>query len=138
MTALVTLARDAIEWREPAVPEAVRVLRAAAAKQLREWQVDESTAGDAAVVISELLTNALRHGKLHPHNDLVLRLAVIGGTLRIEVDDRNFDDWPRPTPPGAVRETGNGMHLVAALAEWGVICVRRKTVYANLALGGRS
>ena len=132
MIALATLARDPVVFREPALLRSVGVLRARAAKQFETWELPRAVADDALLVASELLTNALRHGHAA---QLVLRVAVIEDkVLRIEVDDPDRENWPKLRTPGGTG--GNGMRLVEALADrWGVIVVRGKTVYANLALG---
>nr|WP_239071368.1 ATP-binding protein [Amycolatopsis sp. SID8362] len=68
---------------------------------------------DAQLLVTELVTNALRHGGGRP----LLRLAVAGGQLRIEV----FDDDPAPPvrrPAGA--DGGWGLALVERLSSaWG-------------------
>jgi anti-sigma regulatory factor (Ser/Thr protein kinase) len=72
-----------------------------------------SAVDDALLVVTELATNALRHGGGEP----VLRLSVAGAEVRIEV----FDD--NPAPP--VRRTagadgGWGLTLVDRLSSaWG-------------------
>jgi hypothetical protein len=68
---------------------------------------------DALLLVTELATNALRHGAGRP----VLRLSVGAGHVRIEV----FDDDPAPPvrrPPGA--DGGWGLALVERLSlAWG-------------------
>ncbi|MEU6115417.1 ATP-binding protein [Streptomyces sp. NPDC047117] len=101
------------------VPEA----RAFAARAFAEWGLGPRT-DDALLCVSELATNALRHG-VPPGRAFRLRLyqyADDGGTVRIEVHDSG-PGWPRTPspPPGADAERGRGLLLVAALADkWGV------------------
>ncbi|WP_410673467.1 ATP-binding protein [Amycolatopsis sp. cmx-4-68] len=68
---------------------------------------------DALLIVTELATNALRHGAGRP----VLRLSMGAGHVRIEV----FDDDPAPPvrrPPGA--DGGWGLALVERLSlAWG-------------------
>ncbi|MEV0478676.1 ATP-binding protein [Streptomyces prunicolor] len=84
--------------------------------QLRHWDLAMLT--DAAtLVVSELVTNAIKHGKGHP---VGLRVRHSAYELRIEVTDGT------PTPArlrsaDVTDENGRGLLLVAALAkEWGV------------------
>jgi anti-sigma regulatory factor (Ser/Thr protein kinase) len=71
---------------------------------------------DAALMVSELVTNALRYGI----GTIRLRIDVEPGALRVEVSDQgNVALAPTPTP-GA--EGGWGLLIVDRLAdEWGVL-----------------
>ena len=73
---------------------------------------------DVRLLVSELVTNAVRHAEGE-----AVRLVVTlkGGILRIEVHDpgRGFELKPPPTDP--LRASGWGLVLVAELADrWGV------------------
>jgi anti-sigma regulatory factor (Ser/Thr protein kinase) len=76
---------------------------------------------DARLLVSELVTNAIRHAGLD--DDDVIRLVVVSGdrALRIEVCDPGPGfDAGEPTPDPA-RPTGWGLYLVRELADrWGV------------------
>ncbi|NEC37104.1 ATP-binding protein, partial [Streptomyces rubrogriseus] len=51
---------DCAEWVFPAAPDAVRTARALVRRTLDEWRL--GSVGDiAALLVSELVTNALRH-----------------------------------------------------------------------------
>ncbi|WP_110944826.1 ATP-binding protein [Streptomyces niger] len=101
------------------VPEA----RAFAARAFADWGLGPRT-DDAVLCVSELATNAVRHG-VPPGRAFRLRLYQYGddsGTVRIEVHDSG-PGWPRTrsSPHGADAEDGRGLLLVAALADkWGV------------------
>ncbi|MGW7651638.1 ATP-binding protein [Streptomyces tendae] len=77
-------------------------------------------AGDAALVVSELMTNALLHGSLRGR---LIRVHLTLGyrTLRIEVSDPRGERLPRPRPVAdADEQFGRGLLLVGALAtRWG-------------------
>ncbi|WP_030620326.1 ATP-binding protein [Streptomyces sclerotialus] len=99
------------------VPEA----RAFAARAFADWGLGPRT-GDALLCVSELATNALRHG-VPPGRAFRLRLYQYGddsGTVRIEVHDSG-PGWPRTQCPARDAEYGRGLLLVAAVADkWGV------------------
>lgn len=70
---------------------------------------------DVVLVVSELVTNALRHGRSLP----VLRLATTAGGIRIEVTDTDPTP-PRIRLPGA--DGGRGLRMVERLsAAWGAV-----------------
>lgn len=73
----------------------------------------------AALLMSELVTNALRHGT-PPGREIVVTVRRGEGLLRLEVEDAG-DALPRPRTPDPTDECGRGLGLVAALADdWGV------------------
>jgi anti-sigma regulatory factor (Ser/Thr protein kinase) len=77
----------------------------------------EVDADDAALLVTEVATNALRHGG--PGVDLWMRPAEQGG-LRVELIDGLADSVPRVQTPDADAEGGRGLLLVSALArDWG-------------------
>ena len=101
----------------PAVSHSVRLSRHATRAALTAWQlahVDET----AALLVSELVTNAIRHAE---GIDVVTVNLHAGRTwLRIEVQDADRH-WPQPRIPGRFDESGYGFILVDALASnWGV------------------
>jgi integral membrane sensor domain MASE1/anti-sigma regulatory factor (Ser/Thr protein kinase) len=76
---------------------------------------------DLCLVVSELVTNSVRHGHLRPRDLIRLRVEVSDRVLRVEVSDpgRGFGaNIPEPTP-GSPR--GWGLFLTERLADrWGV------------------
>ncbi|MFF0199516.1 SpoIIE family protein phosphatase [Streptomyces sp. NPDC005017] len=90
----------------------------------------ERLAGDALVVVSELVTNAVVHTGTDV--ELACRLEPDNGSLVVEVSDRH------PARPsvgaGESHEYGGGLRLVAGLAEsWGVTYRGgARTVWARL------
>ena len=72
---------------------------------------------DAALLVTEVASNALRHGG--PGVDLWLRDAE-GGGLRVEIVDGRAEALPRVLAPTDDAEGGRGLLLVSALArDWG-------------------
>lgn len=82
---------------------------------LSRWSVDADVTGDAVLVTSELVTNALRYG-CGPRR---LELDLAADRLRIAVDDAG-DGRPRPRQPVLDQEGGRGLALLEAVSEkWG-------------------
>jgi anti-sigma regulatory factor (Ser/Thr protein kinase) len=97
----------------------IPLARRRAARLVAEWG-QPGLAGDAALVVSELMTNALLHGSLRGR---LIRLHVTLGhqNLRVEVSDPRGERLPRPRPvAGTDEQFGRGLLLVGALAtRWG-------------------
>lgn len=100
-------------------PRSVRLARAELSRALAAWDLTEIE--DAAlVVLSELVTNAVRHARIPSGREIETRYALVGAGLRIEVHDA-AETRPRRLAVGADAENGRGLALVEALAdEWGI------------------
>jgi anti-sigma regulatory factor (Ser/Thr protein kinase) len=89
---------------------------------------------DARLVLSELVTNAIRHGR--PEIDVTL--SVRPDRLRIAVHDGG-ERLPvlNVTATDSLRAGGRGLMIVAATAvDWGVLADGTgKTVWAEIAVG---
>jgi anti-sigma regulatory factor (Ser/Thr protein kinase) len=105
---------------------------------LRAWSLGK-VSEDASVIVSELVTNALRHG-LHRHRGDAGRDPVelffwqCGGLLFCAVTDPAADP-PVPAGPGPFAEAGRGLHVIEALSSawgWGRLDACRKAVWAAL------
>jgi anti-sigma regulatory factor (Ser/Thr protein kinase) len=82
---------------------------------LDEWALPESLARDAILLVSEMVTNAIVHGRA----PIQLRLRHAREHLLIEVDD-TATAVPRKLRPTANDVHGRGLQLVAIMAdEWG-------------------
>ncbi|MEV7186903.1 SpoIIE family protein phosphatase [Kitasatospora sp. NPDC093102] len=102
------------EWEVASTPEAVAQARAEATRQLAEWGLDEA-AFVTELVLSELVTNAIRYGT----GPIGVRL-LYERTLICEVSDTS-STAPHLRYAVAEDEGGRGLFLVARLTErWGV------------------
>jgi anti-sigma regulatory factor (Ser/Thr protein kinase) len=89
---------------------------------------------DAQLLISELLTNALRYGE---GGEIEFRLAITSRGLLVAVNDGSAHR-PRLNVADATDETGRGLYLVAAFADdWGVSPDGTAT-WCTLSLAGAS
>ncbi|MFI7411974.1 SpoIIE family protein phosphatase [Streptomyces sp. NPDC049627] len=124
---------DVAEWRLALDPVEVGRARAVVREQLHDWGLARLAAG-AELMVSELVTNAVRHSLSRP---VELRL-VRGDTLLCEVDDDDHD-LPTLLNAGPGDETGRGLRVVSTLArEWGTSRTSAgKTVWFELTLPRR-
>ncbi|MEU3425470.1 SpoIIE family protein phosphatase [Streptomyces gardneri] len=115
------------EWEVERDPSAVSPVRNAAAAKLSEWGLD-GLAFTAELILSELITNAVRYGA-----DPVRVRLLHDRTLICEVSDGSSTS-PHLRHATTTDEGGRGLYLVAQYAErWGTRYGRRgKTIWAEL------
>ncbi|WP_406313279.1 ATP-binding protein [Streptosporangium sp. NBC_01639] len=102
-------------WELPADSEVVGKARRLTGDALAAWGMS-AVAEDVTMVVSELVSNAIVHGK----TPIVFSLHRHGRTVRGEVTDHSIV-WPSPFPAGPDEEHGRGLAIVAAYADrWGV------------------
>jgi serine phosphatase RsbU (regulator of sigma subunit)/anti-sigma regulatory factor (Ser/Thr protein kinase) len=124
---------DVAEWRISLDPAEVGRARAVVREQLHDWGLGRLADG-AELMVSELVTNAVRHSHSRP---VELRL-VRGDSLLCEVDDDDHD-LPNLSSAGPTDEHGRGLRVVSTLArEWGASRTKAgKTVWFELTLPRR-
>ncbi|WP_105974411.1 ATP-binding protein [Streptomyces geranii] len=128
-------------WQLPHTPRTAPRARALLRSQLTAWKIDAEVAETAELLLSELVTNSLRHASTPPGREIGVRIATYDGRLRVEVADAN-NCRPTPRQAGPDDEGGRGLTLVQALADrWGC-CPRPhgigKATWAELPLVPRS
>lgn len=116
-------------------PEAAKAARDFTASTLREWQLDDLVY-EAMLIASELVTNAIRHGRCCLGADDGVELAWQRQPARVicMVTDRS------PSPPvlgsaGQDAESGRGLQVVQAVAAawgWMMLSATSKAVWAAL------
>ncbi len=127
-----TLGPDRVaQWDVPFEPSAVGEIRSAAARKLDEWDLTE-LAFAAELILSELITNALRHGSA----PVRVRLLHDHG-LTCEVWDGS-STAPHLRYAATTDEGGRGLFLVAHLSShWGTrYTPDGKVIWAQLAPPG--
>jgi anti-sigma regulatory factor (Ser/Thr protein kinase) len=96
-----SLARHALDGLAPAVPDG----------RLRDVQL----------LVSELVTNAVRHADLAAGESIRLVVELAERALRVEVHDPGGGFVPSAPSPDPARPSGWGLYLVAELSDrWGV------------------
>ncbi|UQA96566.1 ATP-binding protein [Streptomyces halobius] len=97
---------------------APRRARAFTRTKLAEWGLD-ALADRVLLIVSELVTNARRHGRTKPEGlleEITLTISFHSGVVGIELDDNSGQlPVPRKGPVGAL--DGRGLRLVAAEAD---------------------
>jgi hypothetical protein len=118
--------------------DSVRTARAFTVATLRRWGIEDRSE-DVVMVVSELLTNALRHAKptaaAWPHPPVRLGLLQPGPCVMCAISDPS-DQLPAPRQPDWLAESGRGLHVVASLSDdWGCTAPTRlgKIVWATFA-----
>lgn len=134
-TAVVEREDGAFDLRLPATAEAIRAARQAVDRLGRSLQPE--LLDDLRLLVSELVTNGLRHGRPGGEDWIGLALRLESGALHVEVSD------PGPGFEGGLRERrpdatgGWGLYLVDQLAaRWGMSRGERTTVWFELGAEG--
>jgi PAS domain S-box-containing protein len=119
-----------LERRFPSEPTAVGAARRsldAIAARLRAPALEM-----AKLLVSELTSNAVRHGPRAVGAHLILRFGIRGETLRVEVVDEGGGFVP-PPPTGLMDAGGWGLVLVERVADrWGVTREQPTTVWFEI------
>ncbi|MFF3914191.1 SpoIIE family protein phosphatase [Streptomyces sp. NPDC001852] len=118
-------------WDLPADPARVSEVRASAMRKLADWGLDEA-AFAAELLLSELVTNAIRHGC----GPIRVRL-IRDRKLICEVSDTS-NTAPHLRRAATTDEGGRGLFLVAQLAQsWGTRYLPQgKVIWAECGLDG--
>lgn len=100
-------------------------------------QPAQRRASDAALIVSELVTNSVVHANVTAHETLIVELDTVGDQLRITVIDNGSPLEPRIRRSDHSTPGGFGLRLVDELSSaWGVRRDRIGTtsVWCELAL----
>jgi serine/threonine-protein kinase RsbW len=123
-----------VMWRAASVAAVRRSL----VEDLEAREVSPAVIDEAEIVVSELVSNAIRHARPLGDGNLRVHWKVKGGVVEVEVTDGGGESAPRPAPRTVWAPSGRGLRIVRSLAhEWGVTEDRDgSTVWASL--GGPS
>ena len=107
------------EVRLPHAPDAVP--RARRALERVDDSVDDLTLRNAKLLVSELVTNSVRHVPAGMTEEIVLVIERDEGHLRVEVRDHGPGFAFRRRVPGQDPGSGWGLHMLSTIASrWGV------------------
>jgi len=122
---------DAIEMTLPAAPAAATTARTEVTRRLSQ-RVTVGALDDVRLLLTELITNALRHSDVAPGDEIEVKAEVADGAIRIEVSDPGRNGPVKPREPGA-NGGGFGLYLVERLTNrWGVEREDGTTVWAEV------
>jgi len=123
----------------PYTASSVGVARRHLVGDLREAGVDDATACDAGLVVSELISNALRHATPLPGGTVRVAWRLRNDRVEIAVSDGGGQTVPEVNEPGSSAIGGRGLSIVERLSlRWGVYSASdgagEVTVWAELSL----
>ncbi len=107
------------------------------AADLRLRRIQEPAVGDAVLVLSELVSNAIRHARPLSSGKIVVTWDIADNVVWIAVTDGGSDSRPVSVRPPVSALGGRGLNIVSMLArEWGVEDGARgtTTVWAQVGL----
>jgi anti-sigma regulatory factor (Ser/Thr protein kinase) len=105
----------------PCAPASVSVARRALSDELMAVGVFEAAVSDAALVVSELLSNAILHAYPLPGERLQVAWALNGTSVEVAVSDGGSATMPHEGHPSPSSVSGRGLAIVAHLClSWGV------------------
>ena len=124
----------------PYTASSVGVARRRLIGDLTDAGVYEATACDAGLVLSELISNALRHATPLPGSLVRVTWRVSDGCVEVAVSDGGGPTAPMVNKPAANALGGRGLGIVDRLSlRWGVYTLpdgSETTVWAVLPLSG--
>ena len=92
---------------------------------------------DAALLVSELVSNAVRHAPRDGIPEVELLLKIDARRVRIVVSDPGAGFVARPRLPTTSESSGWGLYLVDRIADrWGVITKDRNQVWFEIDVTG--
>lgn len=123
-----------VPWRATSVA----LIRKTLVDDLESRDVSAVVVDEAEIVVSELVSNSIRHARPLADGTLRVHWKVKAGVVEVEVTDGGSESTPRPAPRTIWAPSGRGLRIVRSLAhEWGVSEDRNgSTVWASL--GGPS
>jgi anti-sigma regulatory factor (Ser/Thr protein kinase) len=105
----------------PAAPASVAIARRRLTQELLAVGILEAAIGDAVLVISELLSNAIRHARPLHGSWLRVTWSVAGESIEVAVSDGGSATRPRPAHASRSSLGGRGINVVEHLScAWGV------------------
>ena len=121
-----------LELKLRATPDAPRDARHALDRLASD--VPNAVLENVRVLVSELVTNCVRHAAIHPESWIELRIAPRESVLRVEVRDPGEGFEPAPVSMSLYSTSGWGLYLVQQIADrWGVSVENGTKVWFEIA-----
>jgi anti-sigma regulatory factor (Ser/Thr protein kinase) len=112
----------------PYAPSSVAVARRRIAADLLAAGIFENAVCDAALVVSELLSNAIRHAHPLPGSRVRVAWLLDSDAVEVTVSDGGAPTRPRVAPPSLSSLGGRGLGIVENLSRcWGIRSDERGT-----------
>jgi anti-sigma regulatory factor (Ser/Thr protein kinase) len=122
---------ETIELNLPAAPTAATTARSEVTRRLSR-RIAVGVLEDVRLLLTELITNALRHSGIRPEEEIAVKAELSDGTLRLEVRDPGRNGEVARREAGS-RGGGFGLFLVDRLTtRWGVERRNGTMVWAEL------
>ncbi|MBX7554427.1 ATP-binding protein [Streptomyces sp. tea 10] len=110
-------------WTLPRSEQSPALARAHVQQICRTWRI-RTVADDLSLIVSELVTNAVTHGR----GEIRLHLEFDDARVWVNVTDEGQSEVVRPQVTSADDESGRGLQIVGALAHrYGVILNEQNT-----------
>ena len=98
-----------------------------------EPRLGEEVLDDIRLLVSELVTNAIRHADGPSGGEVAVEVSINGPCIHVEVADPGAGFDPRPRDDVMTRPGGWGLYLVDRIADrWGVIRNRMTRVWFEI------
>jgi anti-sigma regulatory factor (Ser/Thr protein kinase) len=107
--------------RLPAAPESASQVRHRIASDLSHRTIASEVIDDVVLVVTELLSNAIRHAQPLPGGEVTVTWEVDANGVTVRVTDGGAPSQPEVQHPSVRDVSGRGLALVEALASsWGI------------------
>lgn len=108
-------------WSLPGVPASVPVARHLLTTRLEAIGCEPAVVDDAGAVLTELLSNAVRHARPRPDGQVTVTVDVDDDAVRLAVSDGGASTIPSVVSPPPLAASGRGLGIVHSLThDWGV------------------
>jgi anti-sigma regulatory factor (Ser/Thr protein kinase) len=114
-------------------PDFEAASRAREALEELDGHVEDDVLDDMRLLVTELVTNSVRHADARPDEPVRLEVTVDHGRVLVAVEDGGNGFRPRRRTPNSPDEGGWGLHLVEQVSDrWGVEGDARTRVWLEL------